>query len=135
MQTMTTPKSRILYVDSDAEDSFTLASMLKRANYEPVTVNFASDALQIARCEEFDLYLLSRRYPVGPGIYLCQKLHEIAPQIPIVFLAQEKELADQFPGIRSGSDEYTVRAKDTREILGAVRLALSEKKDVATAIN
>jgi DNA-binding response OmpR family regulator len=134
MQTMTITKPRILYVDEDAGDSFTLATMLKLANYEPVTANYASDALQIAQCEEFDLYLLSRRFPIGSGEYLCQRLHEIAPQTPIIFLSDASYATGQVANIRSGSDEYIAKSKDAREIIEAVRLVLSEGRNAGTAL-
>jgi DNA-binding response OmpR family regulator len=122
MQSM---KPRILYVDEDAEDSFTLTTLLKRANYDPITTNFASDALQIAQSDEFDLYILSRRFPVDSGVYLCQKLHEMAPQTPIIFLSDERGASAQQKEVRSGSEEYIAKSRDAREILEAVCCALS----------
>lgn len=121
-------KPRILYLDEDAEDSFTLATLLKLANYEPTTTNFASDALQIARSDDFDLYILSRRFPVDSGAYLCQRLHEIAPQTPIIFLSEESGASARQGSIRSGSEEYIAKSRDAHEILDAVRRVLSEKE-------
>lgn len=132
---MRSMKPRILYVDEDAGGSFTLNTRLKLADYDPVTVNFTSDALQFAQCENFDLYLLSRRFRVGPGVFLCQQLHEISPQTPIVFLSDESASTGQTASIHSGSDEYTAKAGNTREILDAVRLALAGRKHASTGVN
>jgi DNA-binding response OmpR family regulator len=130
MQSMKTTKPRILYVDEDAEESFTLATCLRVADYDPVTANFASDALQFARNEEFDIYLLSRRFPVGPGTYLCQRLHEIAPQTPIIFLSEETP--GQTVNISSGSPEHIANSRDAHAVLAAVRLVLDAKKSAPT---
>lgn len=133
MQQITTnTKPRILYVDEEAGDSFLLTTLLRFAEYEPVTVNYASDAIQVALSEEFDLYLLSKRFPVGPGEYLCQRLHEIAPQTPIVFLSDEG--GAETGRIRSGSDEYIAKSKDAREVIEAVRLVLSEERKSCMAL-
>ncbi|MBD0325331.1 MAG: response regulator, partial [Pyrinomonadaceae bacterium] len=112
-----------------------LTTLLKLANYEPVTTNFASDALQIARSDDFDLYILSRRFPVDSGVYLCQKLHKISPQTPIVFLSEQAGSLNRQESIRSGSDEYITKSKDAHEILDAVRHALSESKGALAAVN
>ncbi|HYJ46174.1 MAG TPA: response regulator [Pyrinomonadaceae bacterium] len=122
-------KPRILYVDENAEDSFTLATLLQLADYEPVTTNFASDALQIARMDEFDLYILSRRFPVDSGAYLCQKLNKISPQTPIIFLTNDGGRNGE---VTSGAPEYVAGSRNGREILSAVRLALSLKRGVTS---
>ena len=121
-------KPRILYVDEDAEDGFTLTTRLRLAGYEPVTANYASDALQMAQTDDFDLYILSRRFPVDSGAYLCQKLHKIAPQTPIIFLS------DDGAPVRSGSAEYVAQSRDAREILEAVGRVLSARQSTAVAL-
>ena len=121
-------KPRILYVDENAEDGFTLTTLLRLASYEPVATNYASDALQLARTDDFDLYILSRRFPVDSGAYLCQRLHEIAPKTPIVFLS------DDGAPVRSGSAEYVAESRDAREILEAVRRVLSARPSTSLAL-
>jgi DNA-binding response OmpR family regulator len=86
---MAQTKPRILYVDEDAEDGFTLTTLLRLASYEPVTTNYASDALQLARSADFDLYVLGRRFPADSGEYLCRKLRQIAPRTPVIFLPDD----------------------------------------------
>lgn len=125
---MQSTKPRILYVDEDAEQSFVLDSLLRHADYDPVTANFVSDALQFARCSDFDLYLLSKRFPLGSGAYLCQKLNEIAPRTPIVFLSGHSDETGQSSLIRSGSDEYVTKSNENREVLEAVRFVLSKRR-------
>ena len=125
-------KPCILYLDLDAEDSFTISTLLMMENYEPITTNFASEALQLAESGGFDLYILSRRFPVGAGMYLCQKLHEISPRTPMIFLSDESEAGRE--GIRSGSEEYVLKSKDARELLAAVHQALDGKKSASMAV-
>jgi DNA-binding response OmpR family regulator len=84
---MKTDRQRVLYLDEDAENSFRLDTLLKLSHYDPVTVNFASDALQLARNERFDLFIFSRSFPVDAGAYISRRLREIAPETPILFLS------------------------------------------------
>jgi len=85
---MQSKRARVLYIDEDVENGFVLDTLLRLVDYEPVTVNFASDALQMARNEPFDLFVFSRRFPVDAGIYLCRKFQEIAPKTPVLFLPE-----------------------------------------------
>ena len=86
---MAQTKPRILYVDEDAEDSFALTTLLRLASYEPVTANYASDALLLAHSDDFDLYVLGRRFPADSGESLCRKLKQIAPRTPVIFLPDD----------------------------------------------
>lgn len=85
---MQTEKRRVLYLDEDTENSFRLDTLLKLSHFEPVTVNFASDALRLAQTESFDLFIFSRRFPLGAGAYLSRRLHQIAPETPVLFLSE-----------------------------------------------
>ena len=131
---MQSQKQRILYVDDDAENSFILETLLRHANYEPITVNFASDALQLAQGETFDLFVLSRRFPIGSGAYLCRRLHELSPQTPILFLSDDADGFNQAERVHSGAQEYVIGSGDAREIIANVHHLLSEPTGVPTAI-
>lgn len=131
---MQSKKQRVLYVDDDAENSFILESLLRHASYEAVTVNYASDALQFARGESFDLFVLSKRFPIGSGVYLCHKLHEIAPQTPILFLSNEADGFDLGEKVSSGSQEYVLNCGDAHEVIENVHHLLSQQTVAAEAI-
>jgi DNA-binding NtrC family response regulator len=92
---MQTERCRVLYLDEDAENSFKLDTLLKLSACDPVTVNFASDALRLAENERFDLFIFSRRFPTGARLYLSRKLQEIAPQTPVLFLSEIAELRER----------------------------------------
>lgn len=85
---MQAERQRVLYLDEDAEQSFRLDTLLKLSHYDPVTVNFAGDALQLARDERFDLFIFGHRFPTDAGERLSRKLHEIAPETPVLFLSE-----------------------------------------------
>ncbi len=85
---MQTERPRVLYLDEDAENSFRLDTLLKLSHYDPVTVNFASDAIQLAESERFDLFIFGKDFPVDAGRYLCRKFQELAPQTPVLFLSK-----------------------------------------------
>src|SRR5437868_5539661 len=79
-------RCRILYVDDHEDTAFMLTHLLGQSDYEVETVNSISAALEIIKREKFDLYLLDKRLPDGSGLDLCRKLHEITPEVPIIFI-------------------------------------------------
>jgi DNA-binding response OmpR family regulator len=86
---MKTDRQRVLYLDEDAENSFKLDTLLKLSHYDPVTVNFACDALQLARNERFDLFIFSHSFPADAGACLGRRLRQIAPETPVLFLSEQ----------------------------------------------
>jgi DNA-binding response OmpR family regulator len=119
---------RILYLDEDQERGFRLSTGLRRENYETIATEFACDALQLASRLDFDLYLLSRRFPVESSTYLCKRLHELSPETPIVFFNNgETKLGADSP-VLSGSAEYLVEPHNVNELVATVRRVLNEKK-------
>lgn len=125
---------RILYVDTDAENSFILETLLRAASYEPVTVNFASDALPLAQGESFDLFILSKRLPIGSGVYLCQRLHEIAPRTPIIFLSDDADGFNPAERFLTGAQEYVISSGDAHDVVENVNHLMSRQTETAQVI-
>src|SRR5829696_3591320 len=88
---MQAKKERVLYIDEDVESGFVFDTLLRLADYDTVTVNVGTDALQRARSEPFDLFVFSKEFPVDSGVYLYRKLRELAPQTPVLFLPKMAE--------------------------------------------
>ena len=128
---MQATKRRILYLDEDVERSFILATRLRSENYDPVTTQFASDALELARSEPFDLYVLSRRFPLESGAYLCQKLFELTPDTPLIFFTDSYNDRYGQEMIRSGGHEYLVEAGRLNELLAVMKYLPSAKNNPA----
>ena len=126
---MQTAKGRILYVDEDEERGLVFANYLRIANYSVVTTEFASDALHLAQNERFDLYLLSRRFPIEAGAYLCQRLYSISPETPMIFFSDNSNGDHQQEIIRTGAREFVVEAGDLVDMVSAVERLLSEVKE------
>jgi DNA-binding response OmpR family regulator len=130
---MQATRRRILYLDEDEQRSFILTTRLRLENYDTVTTEFASDALELARSEPFDLYLLSKRFPVESGAYLCQKLSELTPETPIIFFTNSSDGLHEQEVIRTGAREHVVEAGDLKELLMVMKHLLSEKMELALA--
>src|SRR5687768_1963365 len=78
-------KCRILCVDDHADTSEMLTVLLSSEDYEVVTAVSMEEALDLARGEKFDLYVLDKHLPDGSGLDLCRKLNEVTPDVPCMF--------------------------------------------------
>src|SRR2546430_6122986 len=75
-------KRRILCVDDDEDTCFMLTHLLKQENYETKTARTISEALEMARSESFNLYILDEWFPREAGVGLCRKIREVDPHTP-----------------------------------------------------
>jgi DNA-binding response OmpR family regulator len=123
-------KCRILCVDDHEDTSFMLKHLLGQANYEVVTANSLSDALHLARSEQFDLYVLDKRLPDGSGLDLCQRLNDATPDIPVIFYSGDAYELHRREGLCAGAEAY-VSKPYIDELIETVRQMLAERECAA----
>jgi CheY-like chemotaxis protein len=78
-------KCRILCIDDHEDTTEMLKLLLIQEDYEVTTAVTMTEALSLAKSQEFDLYVLDRHLPDGSGLELCAKLHEGTPGVPCLF--------------------------------------------------
>jgi DNA-binding response OmpR family regulator len=64
------------------------------------------EALELAKEINFDLYILDVRLPDGTGVELCQKLHEMRPEVPILYYSAYGDAADVERSLAICGDAY-----------------------------
>jgi CheY-like chemotaxis protein len=62
-----------------------LKLLLAPMDYEVVPARTVDEALEFARTQEFDLFVLDKRLPDGSGIELCRQLTSMCPGVPCIF--------------------------------------------------
>lgn len=82
-------KSRVLFVEDHDDTRQLVAMWLGMAGYEVETADSVAGALELARYNRFDLYLLDSRFADGSGKELCERLREFDVVTPIVFYSGE----------------------------------------------
>ena len=114
---------RVLCVDDNEDNCFMLYALLKRGGYEPMTCFAVGDALVLAAREEFDLFILDARYPVGTGAELCRHIREMRPGAKVIFYSGAALDEDQERGLEAGAYAY-VKKPEVEGLLESVRRAL-----------
>jgi DNA-binding response OmpR family regulator len=123
-------KCRILCVDDHEDTSFMLKHLLGQSNYEVVTANSLSDALHLARTDQFDLYVLDKRLPDGSGLDLCKRLNNATPDVPVIFYSGDAYELHRQEGMCAGAEAY-VPKPHIEELIDTVRQMLSERECAA----
>ena len=76
---------RILHVEDDQDTRTLVAFILQGEGWKVVSVEKASDALELAAASEFDLYLLDNWIEGDTHNVLCRALRSIDSHTPILF--------------------------------------------------
>jgi len=75
----------ILYVDDHDDTRLMPMLLLEQAGYGVMTAGTLAEGLEKAKEIPFDLFIFDTRLPDGTGMELCQKLHEIQPDTPVLY--------------------------------------------------
>ena len=80
-------KPRILSVDDHGDTLSMLSLMLGGYGYDLTSASSVGEALELARSEDFDLFLLDFLFEDGTGRELCERIREFDPETPILFFS------------------------------------------------
>lgn len=108
-----------------------LKLLLSPMNYEVYAAHTAQEALELAKSESFDLYVLDKRLPDGSGLELCRRLTTLTPGIPCVFYTGDAYETHRAEAVAAGADAY-VPKPDVEQLIDTVNHFLSQK-ECATA--
>jgi CheY-like chemotaxis protein len=117
-------KQRILCVDDNEDNCFMLTNLLGREGYEAKSVESIEQALEFARKDSFNLYVLDSWLSEGSGTDLCQKIREFDSQTPIIFYSGAAYDSDRREALRAGANAFVAKPH-IEELLQAVTHFLS----------
>lgn len=127
---MSKPKCRILYVD-DHEDSAEMFRLLVSSDdYEVQTAQTVAEALERAKSEAFDLYVLDKRLPDGSGTDLCVMLNALTPGVPCIFYTGDAYEIHRQEAMAAGAHAF-VPKPDVDALIDTVHKLLSERECAA----
>ena len=102
-------KRRILCVDDNEDNSSMLTVLLGFSSYDAVAAGSVEEALQLAKRERFDLYILDKRFPDGTGFALCQEIRQLHPDTPVIFYSGDAFSSDRLEGLSAGAQDYVAK--------------------------
>jgi two-component system response regulator PilR (NtrC family) len=123
---MSHPNCRILYVDDHDDSAEMMKLLLAPMNYEVQSARTIEEALQSARTESFDLYVLDKRLPDGSGIELCRKLNVLTPGVPCIFYTGDAYEIHRQEAAAAGAHAY-ISKPDVESLIETVHKFLTER--------
>jgi two-component system KDP operon response regulator KdpE len=126
-------KARILVVDDEPRYAWAIRINLEARDYEVLTADTGSSAIELAASEEPDLIVLDIRLPDLDGFEVCRQIREFST-VPVIMLTALAQDADIVKGLDAGADDYVTKPFSVEELLARVRSVLrriefSERED------
>lgn len=104
-----------------AEDDYDFASVLKQYlelfEYEVSWVQNGEEALSLFELDTFDICILDVMMPKMDGFTLAEKIININPEIPFIFLTARKLKEDRIIGLKLGADDYIAKPFEAEELI------------------
>jgi len=121
-------KEKILVVDDEENIRRLCLEILKRDEYVPVVVGSATEALERARAEPFDLLITDIRMPEMDGLQLLQEIREVQKELPAIVITGYGTLDRAIQCLRIGAQGFVVKPFASHELLFAVDEALEKNR-------
>jgi CheY-like chemotaxis protein len=117
-------------VDDHDDSAEMLKLLLAPMDYEVVAAGTLDQALELARTQQFDLYVLDKRLPDGSGVELCKQLNKMSPTVPCIFYTGDTYEVHQREAEEAGANAY-VPKPDVEALLETVQKFLSQSECAA----
>jgi DNA-binding response OmpR family regulator len=118
---MSLSKSCILYVE-DHEDTRDLVKLiLEGQDYVVATSATVANALNLAKSQRFDLYLLDSHLPDGTGLDFCRQLRGFDFLTPILFYSAAAYEVDKQSAFDCGAQGYLTKPTSSEDLCALVK--------------
>lgn len=79
--------TRLMLVEDDDNERYTLCRLLERAGHEVIAVRRAEDALDVFSSQPFDALITDVMMPGKDGLSLAHEVRRLRPDVPIVLVS------------------------------------------------
>ena len=117
---------RILIVEDEPKVASFIKMGLEENNYEAVTIHDGLLAENLARENDYNLYILDIIIPGIGGLELCKRLKKLNQNIPVLMLTALGTTDDKINGFDAGADDYLVKPFEFRELLARVKVLVKK---------
>lgn len=121
-------KGNILLAEDELDFGGVLKQYLELNQFEVHWAKDGEEALSMVKKQEYDICLLDVMMPKLDGFQLAEKLIEIKPEIPFLFLTARKLKEDKLRGLKLGADDYIVKPFEADELVLRITNILKRSK-------
>ena len=119
-------KRRILFIEDHEDTRELVGSVLEASGFSVTSDSTVAAALQLARTEKFDLFLIDNWLPDGLGFELCERIREFDAATPVLFYSGAVFESDKLKAIRAGAQGYLTKPCPYSDLLRAVKLLIEQ---------
>ena len=114
----------ILLVDDNESQRRVIEFWLKEENYDVASASSAEAALRLAEGRAFDLVISDIKMPGLTGLELLARLHERAPEVPVILMTAFGTVSDAVAAMKLGAYDYVLKPlnEDALKVIAAKAL-------------
>ena len=114
---MTDTAYHILLAEDDIDFGNILKQYLEISGYSISWAKDGVEALRLFEQEQFNICVLDVMMPKMDGFTLAEKIIEVRPEIPFIFLTARTLKEDKLKGLKLGADDYIVKPFEADELV------------------
>lgn len=122
-----------------AEDDFDFGTILKQYleiyQFEVVWAKNGQEAFDFFLQNQFDICVLDIMMPVLDGFALANKIININPEMPFLFLTAKSLKEDKIKGLKLGADDYILKPCEADELVLRIQNILKRANSNALEAN
>ena len=116
----------ILLAEDDADFGSILKQYLEMSGFTVEWAKNGEEAFVLFNKGTFNICVFDVMMPKIDGFTLAEKVIEINPEIPFIFLTARKLKEDKLKGLKLGADDYIVKPFDLRELEARIKVNLKD---------
>lgn len=123
-------KPKLLLAEDDENLRFVVQDNLELRDFQVIATENGTEALKEFRKGEISLCIFDVMMPKMDGFTLAQRVRELDPNVPIIFLTAKGLKEDRLQGFKSGGDDYLTKPFSIEELVFRIEVFL--KRSVVT---
>ncbi|CAL2103326.1 Transcriptional regulatory protein RprY [Tenacibaculum sp. 190130A14a] len=123
--------NHVLLVEDDLDFGNILKQYLEISEYKVTWAKDGLEAIELLGKINFHICVLDVMMPKMDGFSLAEKMVEIYPEIPFVFLTARKMKEDRMKGLKLGADDYIVKPFEADELVLRLKNILKRTNGIA----
>lgn len=125
----------ILLAEDDADFGSILKQYLEMSGFSVEWAKDGEEALLLFSKGKFNICVLDVMMPKLDGFSTAEKIIEINPEVPFIFLTARKMKEDKLKGLKLGADDYVVKPFEADELVLRLNNILKRSQKSAIANN
>ena len=125
---------QILLAEDDLDFGNILKQYLEISGYQITWAKDGQEALEFFKNGSFNICVFDVMMPKMDGFTLAEKVIDINPETPFIFLTARKMKEDKIKGLKLGADDYIVKPFEADELVLRLSNILKRTEKVASQL-